>query len=138
MRAIAFTVLLAACAAGPAATVPSTGTRPALVVAAASATGDYRPPVGALNPAVTQATIRTTICVSGWTATIRPPVSYTAPLKLAQMRARLEEALTTHPVGIKLLDQQRERDPATVKNSGDQLRDGAADDDDDAGSSGAS
>src|SRR5215510_5854842 len=30
-----------------------------------------------LNPAVTQATIGTTICVRGWTATIRPPPSYT-------------------------------------------------------------
>ena len=34
-----------------------------------------------LNPAVTQATIHSTICVSGWTATVRPPVSYTEPLK---------------------------------------------------------
>ena len=30
---------------------------------------------GVLNPAVTQATIRTTICTRGWTRTIRPPVS---------------------------------------------------------------
>jgi hypothetical protein len=41
----------------------------------------------ALNPAVTQATIGRTICVPGWTATVRPPVSYTAPLKVAQIRA---------------------------------------------------
>ena len=34
-----------------------------------------------LNPSVTQATIHSTICVSGWTATVRPPVSYTEPLK---------------------------------------------------------
>lgn len=40
------------------------------------------PPVsGAYNPAVTPATIRTTICVSGWSASVRPPLSYTAPLK---------------------------------------------------------
>ena len=32
---------------------------------------------GVLNPAVTQATIRSTICGRGWTRTIRPPVSYT-------------------------------------------------------------
>lgn len=38
-----------------------------------------------LNPAVTQATIRSTICVSGWTATVRPAESYTEPLKLQQM-----------------------------------------------------
>lgn len=41
---------------------------------------------GALNPDVTQATIRATICSSGWTRTIRPPVDYTNRLKLRQMR----------------------------------------------------
>jgi hypothetical protein len=40
---------------------------------------------GALNPDVTQATIGSTICVSGWTATIRPPSSYTSPLKVEQI-----------------------------------------------------
>ena len=41
---------------------------------------------GALNPAVTQATIGSTICVAGWTRTIRPPADYTGALKLKQMR----------------------------------------------------
>ena len=41
----------------------------------------------ALNPAVTQATIATTICVSGWTATVRPPSSYTSSLKVEQLAA---------------------------------------------------
>ncbi|WP_406155532.1 hypothetical protein OG217_37490 (plasmid) [Streptomyces sp. NBC_01023] len=36
---------------------------------------------GAYNPDVTQSTINSTICVSGWTATVRPPTSYTNPLK---------------------------------------------------------
>jgi hypothetical protein len=40
---------------------------------------------GALNPAVTQATIKSTICVSGWTATIRPPSDYTTGLKIEQI-----------------------------------------------------
>ena len=40
---------------------------------------------GALNPAVTQATIGSTICVSGWTATIRPSSSYTTGLKIEQI-----------------------------------------------------
>ncbi|HZQ16846.1 MAG TPA: hypothetical protein VFA82_08750 [Gaiellaceae bacterium] len=40
---------------------------------------------GALNPAVTQATIGSTICRRGWTATVRPPVSYTNALKLRQL-----------------------------------------------------
>jgi len=38
-----------------------------------------------LNPDVTQATIKTTICVVGWTTTIRPPSSYTSQLKAQQM-----------------------------------------------------
>ena len=42
---------------------------------------------GALNPDVTQANIHATICVRGWTATIRPPPDYTDALKLQQMRA---------------------------------------------------
>jgi hypothetical protein len=41
---------------------------------------------GSLNPDVTQATIETTICVRGWTKTIRPPSSYTSDLKVEQMR----------------------------------------------------
>jgi hypothetical protein len=42
---------------------------------------------GALNPAVTQATIDQTICVSGWTKTVRPSESVTAQEKLASMAA---------------------------------------------------
>ena len=41
---------------------------------------------GVLNPDVTQANIASTICKSGWTRTIRPPVSYTNDLKRRQMR----------------------------------------------------
>ena len=40
----------------------------------------------ALNPDVRQETIATTICRSGWTATIRPPSSYTDALKVDQMQ----------------------------------------------------
>lgn len=43
------------------------------------------PPPGALNPAVNQATIHQTICVRGWTATIRPPIEFTSALKRQQM-----------------------------------------------------
>jgi hypothetical protein len=42
-------------------------------------------PADMLNPAVTQATVGSTICVAGYTASIRPPVSYTGPLKLRQL-----------------------------------------------------
>jgi hypothetical protein len=36
---------------------------------------------GARNPDVTQANITKTICVSGWTKTVRPPTSVTNPIK---------------------------------------------------------
>ncbi len=42
---------------------------------------------GATNPDVTQATIGQTICVRGWTATVRPPVSVTDPIKVERMAA---------------------------------------------------
>jgi len=40
---------------------------------------------GAINPAVMQSNIQQTICVSGYTATIRPPASYTTKLKISQL-----------------------------------------------------
>ncbi len=48
---------------------------------------DPRCTPGTVNPAVTQATIGSTICRSGWTATVRPPESVTAREKLASMSA---------------------------------------------------
>jgi hypothetical protein len=41
---------------------------------------------GAINPAVTQETIVSTICVRGWTRTVRPPREYTSALKRQQIR----------------------------------------------------
>lgn len=41
---------------------------------------------GAINPEVTQADVMGTICVRGWTKTIRPPVSYTNNLKSIQLQ----------------------------------------------------
>ena len=40
---------------------------------------------GATNPSVTQANIHSTICTAGWTATVRPPESYTEDLKRQQL-----------------------------------------------------
>lgn len=48
---------------------------------------DPRCTPGALNPAVTQATIGRTICVSGWTETVRPSESVTEREKAASMDA---------------------------------------------------
>jgi hypothetical protein len=57
------------------------------------------PPVAAsedlpLNPTVTQESIQQTICVPGWTKTVRPPASYTARVKIKLIRElELDEAL---------------------------------------------
>jgi len=40
---------------------------------------------GVVNPDVTQATIGQTICVRGWTRTVRPATAYTNDLKVKQM-----------------------------------------------------
>ena len=42
---------------------------------------------GALTPAVTQDNIGETICVRGWTRTVRPPQEFTYQMKRRQMRA---------------------------------------------------
>jgi hypothetical protein len=61
--------------------LPSCGRRRAVLEPAS-----WRLTPGALNPEVTQATIRETICRPGWTRTVRPPSTYTGALKLEQMR----------------------------------------------------
>jgi hypothetical protein len=72
---------------GPASTTP----RPAettggvTVNSAGAALPDPIRTPGATNPAVTQADIAKTICVSGWTATVRPPSSFTTALKERQL-----------------------------------------------------
>src|SRR6516164_2810586 len=55
---------------------------------AAGASPNYSTPLGALNPAVTQANINQTICRTGWTRTVRPPSSYTNDLKRRQIAER--------------------------------------------------
>ena len=62
-----------------------------LTAGTAVATGpDWQLPIkkqtpGVLNPVVTQSNIKDNICKSGWTDTIRPPVSYTNKLKNDQL-----------------------------------------------------
>ena len=41
---------------------------------------------GEIDASVTQSTIQTTICVSGYTKTVRPPTTYTNALKVRQIR----------------------------------------------------
>ena len=43
---------------------------------------------GVVNLAVTQTTLRATVCRHGWTKTVRPPTIYTNDLKRRQLRAR--------------------------------------------------
>jgi hypothetical protein len=47
---------------------------------------DPRITPGAVNPGVTQENIAATICVKGWTRTVRPPAHYTNRLKKEQIR----------------------------------------------------
>lgn len=61
---------------------------PAVSTPVSAAVPDYSPPPGALNPAVTQVSIAQTICLRGWTRTVRPPRAYTERLKREQIRAR--------------------------------------------------
>jgi hydrogenase maturation factor HypF (carbamoyltransferase family) len=46
-----------------------------------------------LNPAVTQANIHETICVSGWTASIRPSVSYTSKVKRSMLNEGIKSGI---------------------------------------------
>ena len=73
----------------PVVTLTSTMTDTPIVPTVASGDAPYLPnPVsqpGVYNPDVTQETIQSTICVSGYTSTIRPPVSYTDKLKGQQI-----------------------------------------------------
>ena len=58
----------------------------------ARGSGDFSRPdpvctPGAIDPAVTQADLRTTICRSGYSTSVRPPESITEPEKFASLRA---------------------------------------------------
>ncbi len=74
----------------PATVAPAT-VQPATVTPSIPSTGDQaflpNPALtpGSTNLNVTQANIQQTVCVSGWTATVRPPVSYTDKLKVQQI-----------------------------------------------------
>lgn len=82
--------LLAGCASPQSGAVPASPSErafypgpPHVVV---EATAPALPPVpGATNTAVAPSAILSTICVSGYTAKVRPPASYTDRLKLMQM-----------------------------------------------------
>ncbi|GAC1323995.1 MAG: hypothetical protein NVSMB13_04710 [Mycobacteriales bacterium] len=64
---------------------PTSAGLPAVVVPPDVVLPDRARTPGAINLAVTQATIATTICVPGFTATIRPTSTYTTDLKRQQL-----------------------------------------------------
>lgn len=76
---------------GPAAPAAHAAVHASVIQADATCSTSYLPlpdpacTPGALNPDVTQDTIDSTICVSGWTGTVRPPTSYTNALKVEQI-----------------------------------------------------
>lgn len=82
--------LLTACAAptGPAMTTHAVSAPHAMAIACTVDAGraDTRCTPGVTNPAVTQGTIRDTICRKGWTKNVRPPTAYTNLLKTSQMQ----------------------------------------------------
>jgi hypothetical protein len=55
---------------------------------------DRRCTPGAFNLAVTQDTIDSTICVTGWTNTVRPPASYTTQMKNQQKPLYGEDSIS--------------------------------------------
>jgi hypothetical protein len=75
----------------PVAAQPALGPKPPPVGSPTGVNPEHRL-VGVLNPAVTQATIKNTICVSSWTKSIRPSVTYTNALKRSQLSSRSNPA----------------------------------------------
>jgi len=61
---------------------------------------DPRCTPGAINPAVRQSDIASTICRSGWSSSVRPPEAYTEPLK----RRLMVSYGDTYPIGDYELD----------------------------------
>ena len=80
-------VVLAGCAGGTLTAHPRTTTTLHHVGCVEGVRPDPRCTPGTTNPQVTQATIHSTICVRGWTATVRPPVSVTDRIKTERMKA---------------------------------------------------
>ena len=75
-----------------------------LLYACSAHAGDLPNVPGALNLAVTQANIRQTVCVSGWTKTVRPRVSVTNKIKrkLLANGERAQDFELDHLVSLQL------------------------------------
>ncbi|HXY84140.1 MAG TPA: hypothetical protein VEH52_01560 [Gaiellaceae bacterium] len=71
---------------------------------------------GVLNPDVTQTNIHSTICVRGWTRTVRPPVEYTNELKVKQMHDYGEAGPPSHYQEDHLISLELGGDPRDPRN----------------------
>lgn len=72
---------------------------------------------GVTNPEVTQANIQQTICVKGWTATVRPPQSYTGTVKKQQLQAvRFTDKNPAHYEEDHFISLELGGNPRDVKN----------------------
>ena len=72
---------------------------------------------GVINPEVTQANIQQTICVKGWTATVRPPQSYTGTVKKQQLQAvRFTDKNPAHYEEDHFISLELGANPRDVKN----------------------
>lgn len=91
MTVAVFTLTVPALATAGGAAAPLTVGSAAPAVAATTCSQQFLPlpdpacQPGADNPDVTASTINSTICVSGYSSSIRPPTSYTNPLKVSQI-----------------------------------------------------
>ena len=74
---------------------------------------------GAVDTSITQANIGSTICISGYTKTVRPPTSYTTKLKRQQLRGtykRYHDTVTSHFEEDHLIALAIGGSPTSVKN----------------------
>jgi hypothetical protein len=91
--ALCAAVVLSACGAAPLTSGSTTAPPRAGAIAPITAvcqvvngSADRRCTPGVANPLVTKDNISTTVCKTGWTATVRPTQNYTNTLKLRQMK----------------------------------------------------
>lgn len=71
---------------------------------------------GAIDPRVTQSNIKSTICVSGYTKTVRPSTSITDPIKIERMKAYGDTGLSSNYELDHLIPLELGGNPSSVKN----------------------
>jgi hypothetical protein len=89
------------------------GSRPA---ALSPDRASWRLTPGVANAEVTQETIGSTICVSGWSSSIRPDTGYTNALKLRQMEEYRRSGLPTDYQEDHLISLELGGDPRDPRN----------------------